>query len=138
MSNDNEPHTSPSRAVIAIVAAVVFLLMGGVLVLGIAGWFFFRVSRVEQVRFAEEQRFIAEHDRAVAEAKKPTELAHEGQAQSTAEVSPPVASVRKMTIRLDSQGKIVAGGQAVEHCLRGRGLPGSRCCGSLRVLRGLA
>ena len=44
MSNDNQPHASSSGAVIAIVAVVVMLLVGGLVVLGLAGLSFFWLS----------------------------------------------------------------------------------------------
>ena len=45
MSYEDQPHTSSSGAVIAIVAVVVLLMLGGLVVLGLAGLFFFRLAR---------------------------------------------------------------------------------------------
>ena len=115
MGYEEQPRTSSSGTVIAIVAVVVLLLVGGLVVLGLAGlYFFFRLSEAPPRRYAEKLPVVVEERAVMVEPKQAPELTVERPAQATTELSPLVASVRKMTIRLDPQGKILADGQSAD------------------------
>jgi biopolymer transport protein ExbD len=117
MSHDDQTRSLSSGIVIAIVAVVALLLVGGLVVLGLAGLFFFRLSAARQVPFLEPPRVVIEERAVMVEPKQPmraVELIAEQPIPTTPDMSPPAASVRKMTIRLDPQGKILADGQTVD------------------------
>jgi biopolymer transport protein ExbD len=114
MSYDNQRQSSSSGAVIAIVAVVFLLVLGGLLVLGLAGMFFIRLSFAPQIRPPEPPRVVVEERPVMVEDMPAVELTAEQPVPATIEMSPPAASVRKMTIRLDPQGKILADGQSVD------------------------
>jgi biopolymer transport protein ExbD len=108
MSYEDQPRTSSSGTVIAIVAVVVLLMLGGLLVLGLAGLFFFGLS-VRSVAPPPPQLV----ERVMVQPAQPVELAPELQPPTMAEAPPPDAAVRKIAVELDSQGKILADGQSV-------------------------
>ncbi|MCY2991240.1 MAG: biopolymer transporter ExbD [Planctomycetota bacterium] len=112
MSYEDQPRSSSSGTVIAVVAVVVLLMMGGLLVLGLAGFFFLRLSVAPQ--FVEPPPPPVLEQRVTAEPARPVELAAEGKAQEVAEVSSPAAVTRKITVRLDQHGKILADGQTMD------------------------
>jgi biopolymer transport protein ExbD len=105
MSNDNQSHSSSSGAVIAIVAVVVLLLLGGLVVLGLAGLCFLKLSPSPSLVVAHQ---------VMAEPVQSADLAAEGQAPTFAEAPSFSADVRKITVKLDQQGKILADGQSVD------------------------
>ena len=114
MSYENQPRSSSSGAVIAIVAVVVLLMLGGLVVLGLAGLFFFRLSAAQPVPVFEPPRAVVTERAVMVEPQQAVEATAEPPVPATSEVAPPAALVRKMTFRLDSQGKILAEGKAVD------------------------
>ena len=109
MSNGDQPRTSSSGTVIAIVAVVVLLMLGGLLVLGLAGLFFFGLS-VRSVAPPPPQMV----ERVMVQPAQPVELAPELQSPTMAEAPPPGTAIRKITVKLDPRGKIIAEGKAVD------------------------
>ena len=109
MSYEDQPRTSSSGTVIAIVAVVVLLMLGGLLVLGLAGLFFFGLS-VRSVAPPPPQMV----ERVMVQPAQPVELAPELQPPTMAEAPPPDTAVRKIAVELDSQGKILADSQSVD------------------------
>ena len=109
MSYEDQPRTSSSGTVIAIVAVVVLLMLGGLLVLGLAGLFFFGLS-VRSVAPPPPQMV----ERVMVQPAQPVELAPELQPPTMAQAPPPDTAVRKIAVELDSQGKILADGQSVD------------------------
>ena len=109
MSYEDQPRTSSSGTVIAIVAVVVLLMLGGLLVLGLAGLFFFGLS-VRSVAPPPPQMV----QRVMVQPAQPVELAPELQPPTMAEAPPPDTAVRKIAVELDAQGKILADGQSVD------------------------
>jgi biopolymer transport protein ExbD len=114
MSYDDQTRSSSSGTVIAIVVVIVLLLLGGLVVLGLAGLYFFRLSEAPPRRYAEPPRAVAAKRAVVVEPRQAVEANAERLGPATTEVAPPGALVRKMTIRLDAQGKILADGQTVD------------------------
>ena len=114
MSYEDQPRTSSSGTVIAIVAVVVLLMLGGLLVLGLAGLFFFRLSAAQPVPVFEPPRAVVTERAVMVEPQQAVEATAEPPVPATGEVVPPVALVRKMTCRLDPQGEILADGQSVD------------------------
>jgi biopolymer transport protein ExbD len=113
MNQDDQSRSSSSGVVIAIVAVIVLLLVGGVVVLGLGGLFFFRLSEAPPRHFTSAPTVVVE--RAVMPEPRPTvELTAESQDQAATEMPPSATRVRKLTVRLDPQGKILADGQAVD------------------------
>lgn len=110
MSNDNQPHASSSGAVIAIVAVVVLLMLGGLLVLGLAGLSFFWLSAEHRV--IEPPRMIEQP--IMVQPARPVELTPELQAPTMAEAPPPGTYGRKFAVKLDAAGKILADGQTAD------------------------
>jgi len=109
MSYEDQPRTSSSGTVIAIVAVVVLLMLGGLLVLGLAGLFFFGLS-VRSVAPPPPQMV----ERVMVQPAQPVELAPELQAPTMAEAPPLDTAIRKIAVKLDPQGKILADGQSVD------------------------
>ncbi|MCY2991799.1 MAG: biopolymer transporter ExbD [Planctomycetota bacterium] len=110
MSNGDQPRASSSGAVIAIVAVVVLLMLGGLLVLGLAGFLFLRVRAAPQV--IQPPQFTV--GPIMAEPMKTVELPAERQAPGPAEAPPQYGDIRKIAVQLDPQGKILVDGQAVD------------------------
>ena len=110
MSNGDQPRASSSGAVIAIVAVVVMLLVGGLVVLGLAGLSFFWLSAGRPVM--EPPRMIEQP--IMVQPSRPVELTPERQAPTMAEAPPPGTDIRKIAVKLDPQGKILVDGQAVD------------------------
>jgi biopolymer transport protein ExbD len=110
LGNDNQPQASSSGTVIAIVAVVIFLLLGGLLVLGLAGFLFLGVSVAPQV--VEPPRVTVEP--IMAEPMRVVELPTERPAPTTAQIPPPGTDIRKLAEKLDPQGKILIDGQSVD------------------------
>ena len=112
MSYEDQPRTSSSGTVIAIVAVVVLLMLGGLVVLGLAGLFFFRLS-VRICRAHAPPQIVSEqrHGRTRATSRV---------ARRTASSRQPLrplrqrTDVRKIAVKLDAQGKILADGQTVD------------------------
>jgi biopolymer transport protein ExbD len=109
MSYEDQPRTSSSGTVIAIVAVVVLLMLGGLLVLGLAGLFFFGMS-VRSVAPPPPQMV----ERVMVEPAQPVEWRPNQQAQTTVEAPPTGTDIRKLVVKLDAQGKILADGQSVD------------------------
>ncbi|MCY2987072.1 MAG: biopolymer transporter ExbD [Planctomycetota bacterium] len=109
MSYEDQPRTSSSGTVIAIVAVVVLLMLGGLLVLGLAGLFFFGLS-VRSVAPPPPQMV----ERVMVQPAQPVELTPKLQAPTMAEAPPPGTDIRKIAVKLDPQGKILVDGQAVD------------------------
>ena len=115
MSYEDQPHTSSSGTVIAIVAVVlVLLLVAGLAILGLGGLYFFRLSNAPQRPHAVAPPVVFDERTVTVESKPEPAPVSEPQVHLTTEVAPPVVLVQKMTIQLDSQGKILADGHAVE------------------------
>ncbi|MCY2994988.1 MAG: biopolymer transporter ExbD [Planctomycetota bacterium] len=110
MSNGDQSRASSSGTVIAIVAVVVLLMLGGLLVLGLAGFLFLRVSAAPQV--IQPPQFTV--GPIMAEPMKTVELPAERQVPGPAEAPPLGTAIRKITVKLDPQGKIIAEGKAVD------------------------
>jgi biopolymer transport protein ExbD len=109
MSYENQPRASSSGTVIAIVAVIVLLMLGGLLVLGLAGLFFFGLS-VRSV--APPPPHMVE--RVMVQPAQPVELAPELQAPTMAEAASAGTGIRKIAVKLDPQGKILVDGQLVD------------------------
>ncbi|MCY2989620.1 MAG: biopolymer transporter ExbD [Planctomycetota bacterium] len=90
-------------------AVVVMLLVGGLVVLGLAGLSFFWLSAPRPVM--EPPRMV---ERVMVQPAQPVELAPELQPPTMAEAPPPDTAVRKIALKLDPQGKILADGQSVD------------------------
>ena len=133
MSYENQPRSSSSGTVIAIVVVVALLLVGGLVVLGLAGLLLFGISVAPEVHFAEPPPVAVEERAVMVEPQQAVELAAERPVQATAEMSPPATSIRKITIRLDSQGRILADGQTVDLDLLKNLLVNARVDGKVRL-----
>jgi biopolymer transport protein ExbD len=109
MSHEDQPRTSSSGTVIAIVAVVVLLMLGGLLVLGLAGLFLFGVSP-RSVAPPPPQMV----ERVMVEPAQPVESHANQQVQAAVEAPSPGTDVRKLVVKVDAQGKILADGQTVD------------------------
>ena len=107
MGYDN-PQRGSAGTVVAIVAVIAVLVLGGLVLLGVGALFFVRTG----ARQAEVARM--EVDRAVVELEKAEELATQVQVRESATVELQEASRRELTIEIDQDGAIMVNGESTD------------------------
>jgi len=100
MGHDNRQHGS-AGTVLAIVAVIAVLLLGGLMLLGVGAWFFVR-TEAEQAEVVAVRQF----DQAVAEMEKYEELTAQVEIEELAKAAEPEATAREFTVELDRDGSI--------------------------------
>jgi biopolymer transport protein ExbD len=112
MGCEQQPRSS-AWTVIVIVLPLVFMVVGGLFILALAGWFYFRISQERQVAtVAHEQAVVAEQvvETARAQAEQARQLAAEVKAELT---DKPVPGPQ-VAVELDKAGKLKVNGDAIE------------------------
>jgi biopolymer transport protein ExbD len=118
MGYDNQTRNS-SGTVIAIILLLVFAVFGGLIVLGVGGWFFLRGSRMERVVMVERDQAIRAEEvaRAMAEkaaaAQAPAAQAFKAAAEFEREVLGETVPGPQLTIELSKEGQLKLNGEAV-------------------------
>ena len=123
MGYDNQPRSS-SVPVVAIVLLLIFMVLGGLVVVGVGTWFLVRSRRAEQVVMVERQRAIEAEQMARAMAAKVEAAAEEARTQAfealqTAkefekEVVSRTQSDTQITVQLDQDGKLTVDGESAD------------------------
>jgi len=108
MGYDN-PQRGSAGAIVAIVAVFVALLLGGLVVLVVGGWFFMRAEVRETEMVAR-----VEADRAVVEMEKAEELAARVEVAESAKVELLETPARALTIEIDQDGAITVDGERTD------------------------
>jgi biopolymer transport protein ExbD len=97
--------------VIAIVAAIVLLLFGSLVVVGVGAWFFMRTEVQKNEMHAVMQ---AERAQAMAERARAEAMASQAVAEAIRQSVPSSASTLEMLVELDQEGKILVDGRSVD------------------------
>jgi biopolymer transport protein ExbD len=120
MGYDNQPRSS-SLPVVAIVLLLIFMVLGGMVVVGVGTWFLVRSRRAEQVATVERHRAIQAEQmaRAIAveaaeAARAQADQARQLAAEAKAELTDKPVPVRQVNVELDKAGKLKLDGEAIE------------------------
>jgi biopolymer transport protein ExbD len=120
MGYDNQPRSS-SGTVVAIVLLLIFMVLGGLFVAGVGGWFFLRSSRTEQALMVEREQAVRAEQvaRAMAEkaaraAQAQADQARELAAELEKEVVDETVPGLQISIELDKDGQLKLNGEAID------------------------
>ena len=112
MGYEQQPRSS-AWTVIVIVLPLVFMVVGGLFILALAGWFYFRMSQERQVAtVVHEQAVVAEQ--AVENARAQADQARQLAAELKAELPNKPVSGLQLTIELTHDGELKLDGEAIE------------------------
>jgi biopolymer transport protein ExbD len=112
MGYEQQPRRS-AWTVLVIVVPVIFMVVGGLFILALAGWLYFRISQERQVATVDrEQAVVAEQ--AVETARAQADQARQRTGEVRAELGEEPMPSPQVTVELDQDGELKINGAAIE------------------------